>query len=87
VTRSLARWVDHRFGYRTVNWSVDAADWEQPHPGTIRDRLVAGAAPGAIVLVHDPLTPTVEAMPETIDRLLEQDYRFVTVSDLIARAG
>jgi peptidoglycan/xylan/chitin deacetylase (PgdA/CDA1 family) len=87
VTRSLARWVDHRFGYRTVNWSVDAADWEQPDAGTIRDRLVAGAAPGAIVLVHDPLTATVDAIPETIDRLLERDYRFVTVSDLIARAG
>jgi peptidoglycan/xylan/chitin deacetylase (PgdA/CDA1 family) len=86
VTRSLARWVDYRFGYRTVNWSVDAADWEEPDAGTIRDRLLSGVVPGSIVLVHDPLTPTVDAMAETLDRLLDQDYRFVTVSDLIAHS-
>jgi peptidoglycan/xylan/chitin deacetylase (PgdA/CDA1 family) len=87
VTRSLARWVDHRFGYRTINWSVDAADWEGPDAGTIRDRLLTGVVPGSIVLLHDPLTPTVEAMAETLDRLLEDGYSLVTVSDLIGRAS
>jgi hypothetical protein len=33
------------------------------------------------------LTPTVDAMAETLDRLLDEDYRFVTVSDLIAQAS
>ncbi|MGH8872428.1 MAG: polysaccharide deacetylase family protein [Acidimicrobiia bacterium] len=84
ITESLTRWVDHRFGYPTVTWSVDAADWEDPGSDLITERLVSGTDPGSIVLAHDPLTPTVDAMAETLDRLLERGIRFVTVSELIS---
>jgi peptidoglycan-N-acetylglucosamine deacetylase len=84
TTPALTRWVDHRFGYPTINWSVDASDWDRPDPGTIRDRFLSATEPGSIVLAHDPVTSTVDAMPETIDRLTERGFRFVTVSELIA---
>lgn len=86
VTRSLAGWAQDEFGYRTILWSVDAADWESPSPDVVVDRIVSGTGPGSIILAHDPLPHTVAAMPETLDRLLAAGYRFVTISDLIHTA-
>lgn len=84
VTPSLAGWLDHQFGYETVLWSVDAADWEGPDHQTITERIVGATGNGSIVLCHDPLRPTVDAMPETLDRLLDRGLRFVTVSELLS---
>jgi peptidoglycan/xylan/chitin deacetylase (PgdA/CDA1 family) len=83
VTGAMSRWIDHQFGYPTVLWSVDAADWEEPDAETITERLVERTTAGSIILNHDPLTPTVDAMAETLDRLLDRGFLFVTVSELI----
>ncbi|HSK07092.1 MAG TPA: polysaccharide deacetylase family protein [Acidimicrobiia bacterium] len=83
VTRRMTRWIDHQFGYPTVLWSVSARDWENPGPELITERLLAGTTAGSIVLNHDPLTDTVDAMSQTLDRLLDRGFRFVTVSELI----
>jgi peptidoglycan/xylan/chitin deacetylase (PgdA/CDA1 family) len=41
------------------------------------------AEPGAIVVMHDPLISTVNALPVILRELTERGYHFVTVSDLI----
>jgi peptidoglycan/xylan/chitin deacetylase (PgdA/CDA1 family) len=87
VTPSIAGWAGETFQYRTILWSLDAADWEGPDASTIADRIVAGAAPGAIVLLHDPVPETVAAVPEILDRLLERGFRFETVSALLSQNG
>ena len=48
-------------------------------------RIVTGASNGAIILAHDLHAPTVDAMPETLDRLLERGYRFITVSQMLTQ--
>jgi peptidoglycan/xylan/chitin deacetylase (PgdA/CDA1 family) len=83
VTEAMTRWIDHQFGYPTVLWSLSAADWEDPGADLIADRLVEGARPGSVILNHDIYAPTVHAMPETLDRLLDKGFRFATVSDLM----
>ena len=83
ITPALTRWVDHRFGYRTIVWSIDAADWEEPDADTITNRLVAGAHPGAVALLHDTHATTVDAVATTVDRLLGEGYRFCTVGEMI----
>jgi peptidoglycan/xylan/chitin deacetylase (PgdA/CDA1 family) len=70
-------------GYPTVLWSVDPEDWKRPGPAVVTSRLVNGAGPGGILLVHDLHKPTVDAMPSTLDQLLALGYEFVTVSELI----
>ncbi len=72
-----------KLGYPTILWSVDPEDWKRPGPAVVTSRLVSGAAPGGILLVHDLHKPTVDAMPSTFDQLLEQGYEFVTVTELI----
>ena len=72
------------FGYPTILWSVDPEDWKRPGVSVVTRRLIDGAAPGGILLVHDLHAPTVDAMPKTLDTLLAQGYKFVTVTELIA---
>lgn len=71
------------FGYPTIMWSVDPEDWKRPGASVVTSRLVNGARPGGILLVHDLHAPTVDAMPSTLDQLLAQGYRFVTITELI----
>ena len=78
-------------GLTVVNWSVIPRDWTNPGAKEIADRVCKDVKPGAIVLLHDGDAPaqkasrsqTVEATSLIIDRLREQGYNFVTVSELL----
>ena len=76
--------VHSEFGYPVILWSVDPFDWKRPGAGVITSRIVSGASPGGIVLAHDLHAQTVDAMPATLDALLNRGYKFVTVSQLLA---
>jgi peptidoglycan-N-acetylglucosamine deacetylase len=73
ATTSTVMAAAQELGDRTVLWSVDPADWQH---GVTADQLVwrvlAGARPGAIVLLHDgggDRSATVAALPAIIDGL------------------
>jgi peptidoglycan-N-acetylglucosamine deacetylase len=78
----------------TVLWSVDPRDFEERDPRAIADAIVEGAAPGAIVDLHDgwprvtstaaDRAPTAEALRLALPRLAEHGLRCVTVSELLA---
>ncbi len=70
-------------GYHTVLWTVDTADWRLPPPEAIWKRALAGAVPGALVLLH-PTEPTVSALPFIVDGLREKGYTLVTVSENVS---
>jgi len=72
-------------GYTTILWSVDPADWRQPSVSSVVENVMNHVKPGSIVLLHDgqyPL-PTPEALGIMIDKLREQGYEIVTVSELL----
>jgi peptidoglycan/xylan/chitin deacetylase (PgdA/CDA1 family) len=84
--------VARRAGYRAVMWSSVAADWSGADGATLAGRVLDGAGPGSIVLLHDTLYsfddatyrdrgPTLDAL-ELIAAGMP-GYRFVTVSDLL----
>jgi peptidoglycan-N-acetylglucosamine deacetylase len=93
--QSLATWRRARAeGYRVVMWTVAAGDWRGEDGATLAGRVLAEAAPGAIVLLHDTLysyerpeyrdrAPTIAALGILAERLA--GWRFVTVSELLAR--
>ena len=69
-----------------VLWSVDTEDYLQPGVTTIVQRALAGAHPGAIILMHDAggtRTQTIEALPIIIARLRARGYRPVTIPQLL----
>ncbi len=69
-----------------VLWSVDTEDYLQPGVSVIVQRALAGARPGAIILMHDAggtRTQTIEALPTIIRDLRARGYRLVTVPQLL----
>lgn len=72
------------YGLDIILWSVDPLDWKRPGPDVVARRLVNGAHPGAILLVHDIHPGTITAMPKVIAQLRDKGYSFTTVSELLA---
>ena len=42
-------------GYEVVGWSLDVGDWYETDSSLMASRLVKGAKPGCVVLLHDAL--------------------------------
>jgi len=84
TSERLRSWMHGELGLTTVMWSVDPLDWKRPGPSVVAQRIVTGAAPGAIILAHDIHGPTIDAMPAAIDGLVGRGFRFVTCSELFA---
>ncbi len=69
-----------------VLWSADTGDYLQPGVPVIVERALAGARPGAIILMHDgggTRTQTIEALPLIIKGLRARGYNLVTVPQLL----
>jgi len=70
-----------RLGLRPLGWSVDPADWRRPPPAVIASRVLQGAAPGAIVLLHDGYgnrAATVSALATILPALAGRRLSFAT---------
>ncbi|MEM7602891.1 MAG: polysaccharide deacetylase family protein [Verrucomicrobiota bacterium] len=80
-------WIRREFGYPSIMWNVDPEDWKKPGSSVVTQRLVSGARPGGILLVHDIHEPTIDAIPSAVDQLLRKGFQFVTVTQLIAMDG
>jgi len=73
-------------GMTTIQWDLDPFDWRTPGAAAIEQRILAGAKPGSIVLMHDaggPRSQTLEALPRVIQALRGRGYEFATVTDLL----
>jgi peptidoglycan/xylan/chitin deacetylase (PgdA/CDA1 family) len=76
----------HRYRMLMVLWTVDTADYRRPGMAAIVHAVVAGARPGAIILMHDAggdRSETVAALPKIIGALHARGYRLVTVPRLL----
>jgi peptidoglycan/xylan/chitin deacetylase (PgdA/CDA1 family) len=84
------RQAQQRLGLSGVMWSTLALDWKRPAPAVL-SRLSEGAAPGAILCLHDGrvLQPrpdigvTLQAVREFLPKLMEQGFRFEKVTDIL----
>ncbi|MFI0445732.1 polysaccharide deacetylase family protein [Actinomadura sp. 6N118] len=76
--------VARSLGMPQILWNVDTRDWHDHDARVIADRAVSKARPGAIILLHDVRRSSVEAVPRILQRLQDEGYTFVTVSDLLA---
>jgi peptidoglycan/xylan/chitin deacetylase (PgdA/CDA1 family) len=69
-----------------VLWSADTGDYQMPGTDVIVQRALAGAKPGAIILMHDAggnRSETIAALPTIIKGLRARGYKLVTVPRLI----
>jgi len=84
------RAAQRRLGLMGVMWSAIGYDWKLKTGEVVR-RLVSGTRPGAILCLHDgrELRPepdigvTLQAVRQLVPLLLDQGYRFETLSRLL----
>lgn len=67
------------------NYPNDSRPWKSAE--TISDSIVSEARDGGIVFLHDTSMRSVDATELVIRDLSERGYRFVTLSELIAKKG
>ncbi len=76
----------HALHLLMVLWSTDTGDYAQPGVSVIVERALAGAHPGAIILMHDAggtRTQTIAALPLIITKLRARGFHLVTVPQLL----
>ena len=65
-----------------LSWSVDPRDWATRDALAVESSVLRTVRDGDIILLHDMTDSSVRAALEIVDRLKEQGFRFVTVSEL-----
>jgi len=70
-----------------VHWSVDPEDWKLRDTAKDVDAVLDQVFPGAIILMHDSVTQSVDAALQIVDELQSQGYTFVTVEELLRLNG
>ena len=76
----------HALHLLMVLWSVDTNDYLQPGVPAIVRNALAGAHPGAIILMHDAggdRSQTIAALPTIIRKLRARGFHLVTVPQLL----
>ena len=70
-------------GYHTIQWDIDSLDWKELGVQPVVDRVTRNVESGSIVLFHNNAKYIREYLPLVIERLLEDGYEIVPVSELI----
>ena len=66
----------------TVLWDVDTEDWRYKNANTVKDNIIKHAHDGAIILLHDIYTTSVEGAVLAMEEL-KDEYAFVSIEEMI----
>jgi peptidoglycan/xylan/chitin deacetylase (PgdA/CDA1 family) len=72
-------------GMEILNWSDGSLDWDGVKDGwkdpnqVVKDTM-SQLHPGAVILMHDTLKHTAEALPEIIKEIREKGYEFAVIN-------
>lgn len=83
---SLTRRIGHGLGMIAVDWSDSSKDWKRPGVNRIVSTVLAQAADGAVILMHDGggnRRQTIAAVTELIPELRKRGFELVTVPELL----
>lgn len=71
-------------GYRVILWTDNSGDYSSPGVKVIERRVIGRARNGGIVLCHDGIEQTLEALPVIVNTLRKRGYHFVTVDEMFS---
>ena len=69
-------------GVPIINWSIDTLDWKGRSEKEIFETVFSQKEDGAIVLMHDGYSQTVQAVKRLLPALKEAGYQVVSVSQM-----
>lgn len=84
---SLSQVAMDNVGKPLILWTVDPLDWKYRDAASVRQRAVADSFDGAVILLHDIHSTTVDAVAGIIDDLRAQGYEFLTISEMARARG
>lgn len=73
--------------YVMVFWTDNPGDYHKPGVDVIEDRVLGRANNGGIVLMHDGVQQTIEALPTIIQKLKQRGFTFVTSAHMARERG
>jgi peptidoglycan/xylan/chitin deacetylase (PgdA/CDA1 family) len=74
--------IVHQLDMMTVLWTCDPADYEDIPGPEIVARTLPALSPGGIVLLHDGIQGTLDALPKIIAACDARGYKYVTCSEM-----
>lgn len=75
--------VTEELSMKMIQWSVDSLDWKLLTSEEMYARVISKTENGSILLFHNGVKNTPEALEKILSKLQEDGYSFVTVSELI----
>lgn len=82
VRRIAAQW-----GLTPCMWTVDGDKFESQGGEALANYMVNHAAPGAILLLHNGRSTTIDALPRIIGGIRRRGLTFVTLDELLRRSA
>ena len=75
--------VTESLDMKMIQWDVDSLDWKKLSVDEMYGRVVSKTQKGSILLFHNGVENTPEALDKILEKLEKDGYKFVTVSELI----
>jgi len=76
-------------GYVMIGELIDPEDWQSPKPAELYKRIMNNINGGNIMLLHDSggnRDSTIKVLPQIIEKLQKDGYKFVTVNELMHKS-
>ena len=72
------------YGQLPIYWSIDTNDWRKYSTETMVNTIVNNLSDGAIILMHEGKSNTLEALPAIIQAIRDNGYEIVPLSQLLS---
>lgn len=69
--------------HTVVLWTDDPKDYARPGAERIEHRIFRKVGNGGIILIHDGVQETIDALPYIIQTLKDHGYEFVTINEML----
>ncbi|GFI41708.1 peptidoglycan-N-acetylmuramic acid deacetylase PdaC [Thomasclavelia cocleata] len=82
ATNDISKEVIADNGLKIALWNLDTEDWKLKDANKIKDAIVDNAFNGAVILIHDIHTFTIDGLEMALAELDKRGYQFVTLDTL-----
>ena len=82
ATNDISKEVIADNGLKIALWNLDTEDWKLKDANKIKDAIVDNAFNGAVILIHDIHTFTIDGLEMALEELDKRGYQFVTLDTL-----
>jgi len=73
-----------QLGMYIATWTVDSADWRTRNADKIYKQVISHLSNGAIILFHDTVPATAEALARLLPEIKAQGYQVLSVDELMS---